>query len=91
MQTIEYRFIDKSSWGAGPWDSEPDKVQWPDPATALPCLAVRNLAGCWCGYVGVPQAHPWFGKEYDTVDLDCHGGLTFSAFCAEDDKDRYGN
>ncbi len=33
-----------------------------------------------CGYVRVGEDHPWFGREYDdeSVDVDAHGGLTFS-------------
>lgn len=86
MKTIEYRFIDKSDWTRGAWDNEPDKVQWPDPATGLPCLAVRSPhTGSWCGYVGVTEDHKWFGIDYDEaqVDIDAHGGLTFSNFCSE--------
>ena len=30
------------------------------------------------GYVGVPPNHPWFGKDYNELDVDVHGGLTFS-------------
>jgi hypothetical protein len=29
------------------------------------------------GYVGVPPAHPWYGKGYGEIDVDVHGGLTF--------------
>lgn len=81
METIEYRNADKSSWGDGPWQDEPDKKQWPDAATGLPCLAVRNSGGAWCGYVGVPAGHPLHGKDYDHVDVECHGGLTFAKGC----------
>jgi hypothetical protein len=87
MKTIQYRFVDKSEWPRGIWDYEADKLQWQDPETGLPCLAVRNFAlGHWCGYIAVAQGHPWFGKQYDheAVEIDCHGGLTFSDFCAED-------
>lgn len=88
MQTIEYRFIDKSDWPDGPWKDEPDKVQWPDPETGLPCLARRNHAmGFWCGYVGVADGHPWFGQKYDAHDVEVHCGLTFSELCVEGDKE----
>lgn len=83
MQTIEYRTMDKSSWGAGPWQDEPDKKQWQDAATGLPCLIVRNRGGALCGYVGVAFGHPWHGKEYDTPDVEVHGGLTFADRCAK--------
>lgn len=53
METIEYRTADKSQWGEGPWTAEPDKRQWRDEATGLPCLIVRGPHGAFCGYVGV--------------------------------------
>lgn len=28
-------------WGTGPWVGEPDKAQWEDETTGLPCLALR--------------------------------------------------
>lgn len=64
MQTREYRTTDKSDWINGPWQNEPDKKQWQDEATGLPCLAVRGPGGHWCGYVGIPDTHPWHGKGY---------------------------
>lgn len=73
--------------GEGPWNDEPDKAQWIDPATGLDCLIVRNRMGAWCGYVGVPPEHPLYGRRcndvHDAMDLDVHGGLTFAAPCAE--------
>jgi hypothetical protein len=84
MKTIEYKTIDKSDWPRGPWDNEPDKMQWPDEATGLPCLVVRGPMGSWCGYVGIPSTHPAYGKEYsaDGLELSAHGGLTFSDKCS---------
>lgn len=64
MKTIEYRTKDKSAWRPGPWQQEPDKVQWKDEETTLPCLIVRNHSGAWCGYVGVAEGHPLHGTEY---------------------------
>lgn len=29
------------------------------------------------GYVGVPEGHPWFGRDYYAVDVSIHGGLTY--------------
>jgi hypothetical protein len=80
MERIEYRNVhDKSSWERGPWDHEPDKIQWPDAATGLPCLIVRGPHGALCGYVGVPEGHKLFGKGYseDRV-FECGDG------CSED-------
>lgn len=64
MQTKQWHTLDKSDWGDGPWQLEPDKAQWPDVETGLPCLIVRNTFGAWCGYVGVPPGHPLHGVKY---------------------------
>jgi hypothetical protein len=86
MKTIESMNpkIDRKDWGIGPWNNEPDKMQWQDAATGLACLAVRNDMGVWCGYVGIPEGHPWYGKGYEDLgDVDVHGGLTYgSAKCS---------
>lgn len=84
MQSIEYHTVDKSEWGDGPWQQEPDKKQWQDKATGLPCLIVRGPSGALCGYVGVSRRHPAYGKSYDDVDVRVHGGLTFANTCAEE-------
>lgn len=89
MQTKEYRTVDKSEWLDGPWKHEPDKIQWKDEATGLPCLIVRGPRGALCGYVGVAEGHPFYKKDYDTdgVDVDVHGGLTFANMCADADDE----
>lgn len=65
MKVIEETLMDKSAWGPGPWQDEPDKRQWADEATGLPCLIVRGPIGALCGYVGVPPDHPAYGLSYD--------------------------
>lgn len=73
----------------GPWDDEPDKMQWPDESTGLACMVRRGPLGQWCGYVGVPPEHPWFGKDYSDaldLDVDVHGGLTYAAMCDGDEE-----
>lgn len=67
----------------GPWDYEPDRAEWRDEDTGLPCLARRGPLGQWCGYVAVPPGHPWHGADYDALPVDVHGGLTFAAPCDE--------
>ncbi len=78
----------------GPWHHEPDKVQWIDQATNYACLAVRNPSGAWCGYVGVPEGHPFYRQDYDNVpDVihnAAHGGLTFSDLCYEEAEEGHG-
>ena len=80
-----YTTVDKTGWGPGPWQSEPDKMSWRDPTTGLPCLIVRNRAGNLCGYVGVPPAHPWHGKDYGAcVDSGCRADSHYD--CTPDGK-----
>lgn len=86
MERREYRTVDKSTWPRGPWDNEPDKVQWQDEATGFPCLIVRNEVGALCGYVGISTQHPLYGKDYDDAGLSIHGGLTFAASCDHSDE-----
>lgn len=92
MEHREYTTIDKAKWLRGPWDAEPDKVQFEDPATGMPCLLVRHSgAGHWCGYVGVAEGHPMFDENYGDYDFgDVHGGITFASFCQESDDESKG-
>ena len=87
MKAIAYHTKDKTGWADGPWMHEPDKLQWADEETGLPCLIVRGGLGALCGYVGVPRSHPAYGKHYDDealLDIGVHGGLTFSDKCQHD-------
>lgn len=34
-----------------------------------------------CGYVCLPENHPWYNKNYCDIDVRIHGGLTFSEMC----------
>lgn len=78
-------FVDKTTWGDGPWQEEPDRIEFRVPELpALACLMVRGPMGSWCGYVGVPPGHPLHGKGYsdDAAEpLMVHGGLTYAAPC----------
>jgi hypothetical protein len=65
----------------GPWQHEPDKVQWVDEVSDLDCLILRNRFGALCGYVGLPPGHPWHGLDYEDIDADPHGDLTFAGPC----------
>lgn len=76
----------KAEWGAGPWQDEPDLVEWRHEASGYALLMVRAAGtGSWCGYVGLPPGHPFHGQEYGDVDrsadLPAHGGLTYSGEC----------
>lgn len=83
-------FIDKSTWGPGPWQREPDRIQWTDEATGYPCLIKRApVTGALCGYVGIPPGHPSHGGtagwgDEKTDHLEVHGGVTYGAECDDD-------
>jgi hypothetical protein len=75
--------IGKSTWGNGPWQTEPDRVDFTH--AGLPCLAKRNHWGSWCGYVAVPSGHPLHGMHFDhVVDVNVHGSLSYSDRCQHD-------
>jgi len=58
--------------------------------TKLRGYTIGRKSGYGCGYVGVPTEHPWYGKDYDQIDADVHGGLTWSAdYVGGDPKDGY--
>lgn len=90
LTEYKHRHDERRGWGAGKWDDEPDKVQWVDTDTDLDCLMHRNPMGAWCGYVGVAEGHPAFGKHYDEVYATVHGGLTYSDFCQEGNDETIG-
>lgn len=89
MKTLKFTTVDKSSWGEGQWGQEPDKMQFMDEATGLPCLIVRNRVGSLCGYCGVSSGHPLFEKVYNDADVSVHGGLTFAGFCHDDSREQW--
>lgn len=81
--TAEDSTLDKGArFEAGPWQDEPDRVEWR--YGGMPCLIVRNRIGALCGYVGVSMPHPWWGRHYDAVRPypDIHGGLTYADHCS---------
>lgn len=72
--------ISRTGWGPGPWVEEPDREDFR--YAGLACFVHRGPSGHWCGYVGVPPAHPLYGKNGDDIDVEVHGGLTYSSRCA---------
>lgn len=81
MSKIEIPVIDKTGWGEGPWQHEPDRVEFEH--AGLPCLMQRHERfGHWCGYAAVPPGHPAYGKDLDDIDVEAHGGVTYAALCA---------
>lgn len=71
---------------------KPFKVEREWEHQGLKCaVVVAREGGHRCGYVRVPPNHRSHGKDYNNVDVDVHGGLTFSAIepCAHDDGTGY--
>ena len=65
MSAPEALAIDKSRWTPGPWDDEPDRVEWRT-AAGLPAIVLRhNKLGHLCGYVAVNPGHPAYGRSYE--------------------------
>ena len=52
-------------------------------------IHTNDRMGFLLGYVGVPNGHPWDGKDYDEIDADVHGGLTFASRPNERDEGVY--
>lgn len=43
-----------------------------------PAKVVAQNMGHRCGYVIIPKDHPYYNKECGEIDIDVHGGLTYS-------------
>lgn len=71
--------IDKSKWGPGPWQEEPDRLEFEH--LGFPCIVLRTEHGHLCGYVAVAPGHPWHGKKGRDIDANVHGGLTYAEKC----------
>lgn len=78
--------VNKSEWQPGPWQEEPDRVDFEH--AGFHCLILRNASGGHlCGYVGVQPGHPWHGEDFSAGSIDgewpdVHGGITYSEECA---------
>jgi hypothetical protein len=61
-----------------PWDAEPDELEAESHGFTVRLRRNTEL-GTWCGYVIIPEDHPWHGLSYgDLVDVSVHGGVTFA-------------
>lgn len=84
-----YTSDQKFQWfGDGEWIKEPDMVEFT--YKNYECTILRicieqpcskdfpRFGGYINGYVTIPKEHPYYEKHYDDMEIDCHGGLTFS-------------
>ena len=60
------------------WMDEPNLQEFEH--AGLKCLILRNPELLQLnGYVALPPEHPCYGKAYDDIDVEVHGGLTFAS------------
>lgn len=81
VQSYECEVMSKvdQAWPDGPWNNEPDHVEFE--TDGVPCILHRNRFGTWCGYAAVPPGHPAHGKGWSDVDVRVHGGITYADSC----------
>jgi hypothetical protein len=61
-------------------NKEGDFHEWIDEYSGYLCRIRRvKPYSCWCGYVRVPAAHNCSDIDYDDVNVEVHGGLTFGS------------
>jgi hypothetical protein len=78
------KWMPRETWGPGPWQDEPDLVEWRTPDGYAALIVRSGMSGALCGYVGLPPGHPLHGKPYrdlKSVELSVHGGLTYADEC----------
>lgn len=87
----------KALWGKGPWDDEPDYLEF-QTRFGYAAVILRNPAyGHLCGYVEVKPGHVLHGAHYMECTLsriEVHGRLTYSRagenFRTDDNSDKSG-
>jgi hypothetical protein len=81
VERIEWALVDKSGWPDGPWQHEPDKIQWQHEGNGLPCMIIRHpRRGHLNGYVAVPPGHPWHGRNAESVPpVATHWEISYAA------------
>lgn len=63
------RYVDRTGWEPGPWDTEPDSFVF-EYKGFRGVLLRHHEWGSWNGYVGVPEGHPFYGAEPERVPLN---------------------
>jgi hypothetical protein len=53
----------------------------------FPAFITMTSMGFRCAYVGVPSSHFAHGRDYDSLDIDVHGGLTYGSTMSDHDPD----
>lgn len=42
--------------------------------------AIVSLGSHPCAYIELPKNNQYYGEDYDNIPIECHGGLTYSAY-----------
>ncbi len=58
--------------------NRPDSILAKGTHAGIEWIVTHNDIGHRCGYARIPKGHPWHGKQYDEIEVDVHGGLTFA-------------
>lgn len=55
------------------------------------CVILFMPLGFRCGYVALQKGHKYYGKEFDSIPISCHCGLTYGDYKlhTQEDKDVY--
>lgn len=71
--------LPRIEWPPGEWGGEPDAHEWV--YCTYPCRIRRGPFGAWCGYVMLPDGHPWLAEgrhiEYEVLVSEVHGGISY--------------
>ena len=59
-------------------------------AHGFKCKILKAPIGCINGYVAIPKDHPDWGKDYDEIGVNVHGGLTYGQQGRDSDLYWYG-
>jgi len=79
---------EKLKWfGYGEWVEEPDEALFVH--EGIRCHVIRvvkpemngsKFGGHFCGYLEIPEGHPWHGQPSSQISCDVHGGITWTDF-----------
>lgn len=66
--------VPRNEWlRGGAWDHEDDFEEIT--ASDLTCVLQRDRLGHWCGYVALPDKHPWAKKTAESIKTSVYGGV----------------
>jgi hypothetical protein len=89
IKEIYSREFKLNHFGYGDWMDEPDSIEFE--FKGIKCFILRVVkeepyaeeesyfGGHLCGYIFLPLGNPLYGEKWDEIDLDCHGGITWTA------------